>query len=537
MPLPFKFDFKNPDYIEVFEYRLDKLNKIRKDPKLLPALKLYYRDNPTQFIIDWGTTFDPRNIERGLPALMPFILFQKQEDFCNWVVECWLEQKPGVGDKSRDGGLTWLIVSLGATLCLFRENLVVGYGSRKEEYVDKLGSPKCIFYKGRQFISNLPPEFRGSWQIGKHAPYMRIEFPDTHSVMTGEAGDNIGRGDRTSLYFVDEAAYLLRPDLVEASLSQTTNCRIDISTPHGMNNPFARKRHSGNVSVFTLHWRDDPRKDQAWYDKKCKDIDDPVVIAQELDLDYSASVEGILIPPAWVRSAIDAHVKLEVQPSGLRRMGFDVADEGRDLNGLCGRYGFLIEHIESWSGAGGDIFNSTKRVMTRADMFGYEEVAFDADGLGAGVRGDSRVINSERNSKINFLPFNGSGAVVDPDIEVYVRPDAQVHSDTSGRTNKDFFYNFKAQAGWSLRRRFEMTHRAVTEKREFDPDSIISIPSHLPELTKLISELSQPTISENVAGKIIIDKAPDGSKSPNLFDSVMIAFAPLDIRRSFYDFD
>ena len=77
MPLPFQFDFKNPDYREIFDWRMDRLSKIRKDKRLLGHLKTYYRDNPAQFIIDWGVTFDPRNVEAGLPTLMPFFLFPK----------------------------------------------------------------------------------------------------------------------------------------------------------------------------------------------------------------------------------------------------------------------------------------------------------------------------------------------------------------------------------------------------------------------------------------------------------------------------
>jgi len=43
---------------------------------------------------------------------------------------------------------------------------------------------------------------------------------------------------------------------------------------------------------------------------------------------------------------------------------------------------------------------------------------------------------------------------------------------------------------------------------------------------KLISELSQPTYSQNTVGKIVINKTPEGSRSPNLADAVMIVFAP-----------
>jgi len=67
---------------------------------------------------------------------------------------------------------------------------------------------------------------------------------------------------------VDEAAFLPRPQIVEPAISNSTNCRVDISTPHGRNNPFAEKRFNGSVSVFTFHWRDDPRRSEAWYLKR-----------------------------------------------------------------------------------------------------------------------------------------------------------------------------------------------------------------------------------------------------------------------------
>ncbi len=66
MPIPFPFDFKNPDYTQVFEWRMERLQRIRANPEVLPALKAFYRDNPAQFIIDWGITTDPRNLDYGL---------------------------------------------------------------------------------------------------------------------------------------------------------------------------------------------------------------------------------------------------------------------------------------------------------------------------------------------------------------------------------------------------------------------------------------------------------------------------------------
>ncbi len=405
--------------------------------------------------------------------------------------------------------------------------MVIGFGSRKEEYVDSTGDPKALFWKARKFVETLPQEFRGGWEAKKHAPYMRVNFPETGAIIKGEAGDNIGRGDRTTLYFVDEAAFLFRPLLIDAALSQTTRCRIDLSSVNGMANPFAQKRHSGRIPVFTFHWRSDPRKDEEWYEKECQKIDNPVIVAQELDLNYQASVEGVLIPAEWVQAAIDAHTKLGINPTGIRLGAFDVADEGRDKNAFSWRHGFLLEGIEEWSGKGSDIFGSVETVFQLADKYQLESFRFDEDGLGAGVRGDARIINDQRRQKsaarIDAVPFRGSGGVFDPDKEAIAGFDGQ-----NARLNKDFFANAKAQSWWHLRKRFQNVYRAVVEKQPFKPDELIAINGAMRLKDKLIVELSQPTYSINAVGKIVIDKQPDGTKSPNLADSVMINFAPMN---------
>ncbi|EAW9116044.1 TerL protein [Salmonella enterica] len=527
MPLPFPFDFKNPDYVQVFEWRMERLQRIRQNPEVLPALRQFYRTNPAQFIIDWGMTTDPRNLDYGLPVTIPFLLFPKQEEWVGWILERWRSRENGLTEKSREMGLSWTSVGLACSLCLFNKEMVIGFGSRKEEYVDSTGDPKALFWKARRFVETLPVEFRGSWNGKKHAPYMRVEFPDTGAIIKGEAGDNIGRGDRSTLYFVDEAAFLQRPQMIDAALSQTTRCRIDLSSVNGMANPFAQKRHGGKIPVFTFHWTSDPRKDQAWYDNECAKIDDPVIVAQELDLNYLASVEGVLIPAEWVQAAIDAHTELGIQPSGMRIGAMDVADEGRDKNACALRYGFLLDDVQEWSGKGSDIYESVVKVFGLCDDFGADEFRFDEDGLGAGVRGDARAINEQREAEdiaqITATPFRGSGSVFYPDNEAVPGDNGR-----PARLNRDFFANAKAQGWWHLRKLFRNTYRA-RKGMDYDPDQIISINGGMKNRDRLVTELSQPTWSKNTVGKILIDKQPDGTKSPNLADAVMIAYAPMEM--------
>lgn len=520
------FDFRNPQYAPLIKARMRRLQRIREQPELIGHLKRVYRDQPWLLINDFGVTFDPRNVDRGLPAAIPFVLFPKQVEWCKWLVERWKAREPGITDKSRDLGMSWCAVSMAVALAVTHDGFTAGFGSRKEEYVDKSGSPKTLFWKARKFIECLPPEFRGGHIPNVHSPFMRLSFPETGSTITGEAGDNIGRGDRASIYFVDEAAYLERPQLIEASLSATTNCRIDISSANGMANPFAVKRHSWDAKqIFTLHWRDDPRKDDAWYAKQCM-ILDPVTVAQEIDINYAASVEGVIIPSAWVQAAIDAHIKLGLDVSGERRGALDIADEGVDKNAFASGHGILLDRLEEWSGQNSDIFATIVKTFAICDELELRDFTYDADGMGAGVKGDVRVTNEKRkeyalsNGKvprlIGAVPFHGSGAVLRPDSKI--EPGAD-------RTNGDYYKNAKAQSWGVLRRRFRETFRAVTEPGyQFDPSFIISLDSRLPLLVKLTAELSQPTWGPNTTGHMVVNKKPDGSKSPNLADVVMMLF-------------
>lgn len=546
MPLPFPFDFKNPDYIMVLEWRAERIQRIRSEiaenPESLAILKSYYADNPAQFIIDWGMTYDPRNIVRGLPASVPFLLFPKQEEWVHWFIDLWKSSKPGLTVKSRDVGASELACALAATHAMFLPEIKIGFGSRKAEYVDSKANSKALLYKVRKFVLHCPVEFNDYWSERQNSTKLQVSFPSTRSVITGEIGDSIGRGDRTAYYHVDESAWLVRPDLAESGLAGTTTCRHDLSTPHGPNNPFARKVQAGKISVFYFHWTDDPRKSPEWYKEQCDNIDDPVIIAQELDLDFTASMEGVIIPAEWVMACIDAHIKLGVKIQGVRHASLDVADEGRDKNALIGGQGILIEYCEEWSGKNSDIYATTKKAVDICDALGYEYITYDADGLGAGVRGDAREINEKRAIRelppMEFLAFRGSGEVVDPDKEVFPSSKSAKsgQSRSLARLNKDYFGNAKAQAWISLAKRVRNTYRAVVEKQEFNPNDIISISSAMPQHLKLVRELSQPTryVSDN--GKLYVNKQPDGMPSPNYGDACMMYFAKLKQRpRGFFD--
>lgn len=334
------FDWKKPNYDEIYKERGKRLEKIRKEG-LAKALKSFYKEHPVEFICDWGMLAEPRNAAVGLPTRMPFVMFPKQKEFIAWLHERWLSGEDGIVEKSRDMGVSWLCVAFSVWMYLFYPGISAGFGSRKEDYVDKTGEPASLFWKARYFISMLPREFRPSgYEEKKHTLSMRILNPENDSSIVGEAGDNIGRGNRTAIYFVDEFAHIDHDELVEAALSETSNCKIYVSTPKGNANMFARKRFGGKHPVFTFSWHDDPRKDQAWYEAKKAKADDPVIIAQELDLDYNASTGDSWIPGELI-SAGQLIKPTDIEVIGQWMVGVDAAHFGDDESVLHFRRGRL----------------------------------------------------------------------------------------------------------------------------------------------------------------------------------------------------
>lgn len=458
--------------------------------------------DPVYWLDTYGRTYDPRLRD----PLIPFKLFPKQAEFLRWLEAREEAEEDGLAEKSRDVGFTWLCAGYALHAWLFRPGFACGFGSRKLDLVDQKGNPSSILEKIRILLRNLPEWQRPpGFKWGEHDNTCRIVNPATGATITGEGGDNIGRGARTSIYFIDEAAHLERPEQIEAALSATTRCRIYVSTPCGPGNPFAKKRFSGRVAVFTFHWRDDPRKDDAWYAKEKERLGDPVIIAQELDIDYTASLEGVTIPAAWVRAAVN----LELPASGDCVAGLDVAAEGKDRNVFVGRRGPRVLPPIDWSHC--NTTETAHRAADAAERLGASVLNYDCVGVGEGIRGTFD--SSER--RLNFRPHALNGGESPSSTEW---PD--------GKTSKERFLNLRAELWWLLRVRFEKAYEFREQGVAHPPEEMISIPEH----SQLIADLSLPLYTRTESGKIKLESKEQmrrrGVKSPDYGDALAYSFAP-----------
>lgn len=528
-----------PDYTKEFLRRDEqrvRLVKLSQSPDVFDDVKDFYRNNYIAFIQDWCITSDPRNSASGLPVKMPFLLFERQKEFLQFLQELVANDTNGLVEKSRDMGATWLCCAFSVCEWLFQPGVAIGWGSRKEHLVDRLGDPDSIFEKMRIILRNLPAFFLPKgFDIQKHATHMKIINPETGATITGEAGDNIGRGGRNKLFFLDEAAHIERPDLIEASLGDNTRIRVDVSSVHGPNNIFARRRQAGidwypgdemqpgQVHVFVMDWRDHPLKDQEWYDRRREKAEREGLLhifRQEVDRDYAASVEGVLIPREWIDAAIDAHTRLGFDGEGKTIAALDVADEGGDRNALSIRTGSILRSVDIWGQ--GDVGQTAQRAISAARLAGCQHLFYDSIGVGAGVKAEANRMVRDGVLDGKALEITGWNAAAKP---MYPKRHV-VPGDRSTLTNREFFKNLKAQGWWKLRARFERTFKAIHDGAEYPVDEMVSISSKVKHVRELVTELSQIQYSPNSNGQIMIDKTPAGTKSPNAADSVMMNYWP-----------
>jgi len=526
-----------PNYVEAWQWRQAQVLKIRNNPVMITGSKEYYRTRPAEFINHWVDTYDPRKAGTGVPASVPLICFERQEDLVNFLMSCLDDQECGLIEKCRDMGASWVCCAFSVWMWLFMPGASVGWGSRKEDLVDRIGDADSIFEKMRMILRRLPKFFLpAGFNEKEHMTFMKFINPENGATITGESGDNIGRGGRKKIYFKDESAHYPRAELIEASLGDNTNVQIDISSVNGLGNVFHRRRENGQdwapgiemergrTRVFVMDWRDHPAKNQDWYDMRKKKAEADGLLhkfAQEVERSYSASVLGVVIPAEWVEAAVDAHIKLGIPITGAWGAALDVADGGNDRNALAKRRGILLASAEQWGER--DTGVTTRHALQECAGLGEIALQYDCIGVGSGVKAEANRLGDEglMPDGMTFVPWNAAAGVLDPD-------ERMIPDDEESPFNKDFFKNIKAQAWWELRLRFYRTYKMITEGDYYPPDMLISLDSNLPLLQTIKKELSQATMTNTGASlKLVIDKAPEGTKSPNLADAIAMAYWPV----------
>lgn len=206
--------------------------------------------------------------------------------------------------------------------------------------------------------------------------------------------------------------------------------------------------------------------------------------AQEMECDFSASVENALLALDQVLEAQRRNLGLEEYGDDARILGVDVARYGGDRSVAFLRQGKRAFPPRVWSGL--DLMTMAGNVARLMDEVNPHAVFVDQTGIGAGVVDRLRQLGR----RVVGVDFGG-----------------KPYGDTTGG---DRFQNRRAEMWWTMA---EWVKTA-----------------QLPGVPELVAELTAPTYTyANAAGKLQLESKEDmkkrGLPSPDLADALALTFA------------
>lgn len=303
--------------------RIKILERCRTDLEYRAYVKeLFHKDILFSFNVLFYT-LDPR---RRPFHDRPFCTYEFQDKFLLELCSCIDEGRDIPVEKSRDMGVSWMVVLTFVWYWLKPEGgMDFLLGSRAEDYVDSRGDMRTLFEKARYALRRLPAWLMPEgflWK--KHDNFCRLVNPATGSAITGESNnDSFSTAGRYIGIMFDEQSKWKNTDKAAwTAAGDATPCRIPVSTPSGAFGQFYEITHDPTKKIKTLHWSLHPLKSigaycrlpketvekdfqrirSPWFDNECKRRA-KAEIAQELQISYlgagrpefaEGAAEGIL---------------------------------------------------------------------------------------------------------------------------------------------------------------------------------------------------------------------------------------------------
>ena len=250
------------------------------------------KEDPIFFFNMFLWTYNPRLDKPHVP----FITYPYQDDFIKQIVDAietgidvWIE-------KSRDMGLSWMMLWIFLWWFLFKERSVL-IGSYKEDYVDAQWNMDSAFERLRYMIKRLPKQLKPKDMLSK---YMNISAPWCWEI-SWDVWVNFWTWWRRKVVFMDEFALRPRDETALQKTKDVTECRIFWWTPNWTSNVYWKVmtnhkayRHLLNKKI-RLPWRLHPLKTNTRYEfqKMTRTATD---LAQEVDISYETSVVNAVYP-------------------------------------------------------------------------------------------------------------------------------------------------------------------------------------------------------------------------------------------------
>lgn len=239
--------------------------------------------------------------------------------------------------KSRQMMASWIACFTRLHKVMFRPEYSGIVTSRKEALVDDGGENSTfdsLLGRVRYLYGSLPDFLQAAAPLT--FSHLRVSCPQIGSHIKGESTNpNVGRGGTYDDGLGDEWAFVPQSAQAYRSLRSAVHKQLELqSTPNGPSNNFAElwDRTPPSFIRDRLHWTEHPlrysgglteggKPTSPWYEAECAKIATADGIARELDIDFSASVSGLVYP----EFSYDRHMRNDIfyDPDLQLHMGMD----------------------------------------------------------------------------------------------------------------------------------------------------------------------------------------------------------------------
>ena len=224
--------------------------------------------------------------------------------------------------------------------------------------------------------------------------------------------------------------------------------------------------------------------------------------------------ENSIILPDHFAAAVGLADSIKLRPSGAKVVAHDVSDLGKDDKAVVVRHGPVVLKVDTLST--GTASDGLDWAIQHVDDYSADTFVWDADGIGLGLAREVERQLGPRN--VRTVPFHGGETPENPD-SLY-----------DHRTQRQAFFNRRAQAYWKLRDRFYKSFQ-LSQGEYVDPDECIFLDPDMPNLSALRAEVCRIPRKPNSSGRIQLlsktemAKPPHNLPSPNMADALAYAFS------------
>ena len=129
------------------KFRVELLRSAGKNKKVQQDLVRMCKEDILFYVNAFCYTHDPRLISKGMRSNVPFVTYGYQDRAIIDIAECILNGRDFVCPKSRDMGASWIGLTVIEWFWHFYDGQSFGIVSRNQDYVDKRGDSKALFWK------------------------------------------------------------------------------------------------------------------------------------------------------------------------------------------------------------------------------------------------------------------------------------------------------------------------------------------------------------------------------------------------------